>query len=87
MTVDTKRWTKLDQAMLKRGWVRVQIAADKMGVHRTTIDRALEEGSIRGTEAAKVKYVSIKDCLEYLGDEAARALGLKPESFSANGEG
>ena len=87
MKKNNKRWTRLDQAMMDKGWVRVSIAADKMGIHITTIYRAIETAELQSTKAANVVYVSIKSCIAYLGEEAAKALGLSgggpaaPEHF------
>ena len=71
-----QRWTELDESMLKRGWIRTSVAAQKMGVSVMTVNRAIREEQIEHTVAAGTRYLSIKSCIEWLGEEAAEARGL-----------
>lgn len=74
----SKSWSKLDEAMLAKGWVRVSLAAEKTDLHITTIYRAIENGDLQMKEVGRprMKYVSIKSVIKFIGEEAAQALGL-----------
>lgn len=71
--------SKIEEAMAKNGWVTLRTAADKMGVSLSTVYRLADDETLKVMEAAGKRYVSVKSCLDYLGPEAARAMGLAPK--------
>lgn len=79
--VDKTGMTGIDEAMLSRGWITFRNAADKMLVSVSSIYRLVDDGKLEWQKAAGKKYVSIQSCLDYLGPDAAKALGLSPKSL------
>lgn len=68
--------SKVDEAMLSKGWVTLAVAREKLGVSTSSIYRMVERGTLSSTVAAGKKYVSIASCVAFLGPEASVAMGL-----------
>lgn len=78
---DDTDMSKIEKAMLSREWITVRNAADQMGLSLSSIYRLIEDGTLVYQISGKKRFVSIASCLEYLGPEAAKAMGLAPKSM------
>lgn len=68
--------TKLDLAMMEKGWIPVTLAAEKMKLDPSTVYRLADEGILECVKANHRRYVSVKSCRAHLGEVAAKVLGL-----------
>lgn len=77
------RLSKFDQTLLEKGYYPVQLAADRMRLHFTTVYRLLRDGALQSTKFRKKHYIHVDAMQEYLGKEAAELLDLVPHEGSA----
>jgi len=64
------------QLMAKRGYIPAMDAARRIGRHVTTIYELLKNDKLGGLKVGGSWYVQFGSLIDYLGPDAARALGL-----------
>lgn len=65
-----------EEKMGTSGYVTVARCAEMMGVHFATVHRNLDDKKIHGCKVGGRQYVLVESIVEYLGEEASRALGI-----------
>lgn len=70
------REDKQEQLMRARGYMTYQDVSDAVGVTTVAVGRWVTEGALKAVVLGNRRYLKRQDVVEYLGREAAEALGL-----------
>lgn len=64
------------EMMLGKGYVSVQMLAERSGKHTGTIYRQIRDGKLSSVKVTGTVYVPIAAAIEYIGPDGARILGI-----------